>query len=693
MCGRLAMNRLWNSYVLNFSHFSLSFGSLGLGISISLLTFVNNAGVNSAEAQDIPQVVTPEKITPENTGSTNTILIDRANTTPSASKSTTQNTGKNSAQNSAQNSTVNPVTSTPQTFTNQLSSSESKIGISNQTDSQTINQLEFRGYSSQNPELPDVPEPTPGELKQDTAPSIPTPLQKPPIRLFNLETANQLSAGEFNTAIGVVFFFKDQIGQGTGLQVFNGSVDAGLTDSLQLGIAASFFDDDLGRTISGLRYKFRYTAIAPNAKYQIFQNESLSLSAAGSVEFLSFKNGPDPSYHGAQPTIDANTIVGTIQFPLTYNVLNRDLQVHLTPGVAVFPSSLSNLPFYGTIFNIGAGVSWKAMDRLSLFADISAPIAGNNAVSSSNGSYFKKLVYSAGLRYLVNPAVGLDIYATNALGTTPATRFLAFLPDGDQVALSATLNYTFGKGSSYAPSFRPGKRVQLSKRDKQLLLDGLTLTTAATLEPGAIAVRAGGIKSELGFNIAYGLTNDVQLEVFGERVGNIPNRSDAFRLGGAAKLRFLDQVQGDPASLSVRGAFAVDTSGDRGAGGFFMIEVPATYHASSDVAFFVNPKVGFLGSATSLPILNRVVAGIGLGVNYALFGIDGLQLVGEFTPVLTGERSIWSAGVRYFNSDLNLGADLYGSNSVSNYAARGVVTDNNGSAGIGLNVHWLFGGN
>jgi hypothetical protein len=678
MCGRLAMNRLWNSYVLNFSHFLLGLGSLGLGISISLLTCI------SAEAQDVSQVITPEKITPENTGSTNTVLIDRANTTPSAAKSTIQTSG--------QNLTVDPVTSTPQTFTNQLSSSESKIGISNQTDSQTINQLEFRGYSSQNPELPDVPEPAPGELKQD-APSIPTPLQKPPIRLFNLETANQLSAGEFNTALGVVFFFKDQIGQGTGLQVFNGSVDAGLTDSLQLGIAAAFFDDDLGRTISGLRYKFRYAAIAPNAKYQIFQNESLSLSAAGSVEFLSFKNGPDPFYHGAQPTIDANTIVGTIQFPLTYNVFNRDLQVHLTPGVAVFPSSLSNLPFYGTIFNLGAGVSWKAMDRLSLFADVSAPIAGNNAVSSNNGSYFKKLVYSAGLRYLVNPAVGLDVYATNALGTTPATRFLAFLPDGDQVALSTTLNYAFGKGSSYAPSFRPGKRVQLSKRDKQLLLDGLTLTTAATLEPGTIALRAGGIKSELGFNIAYGLTNDVQLEVFGEHVRNIPNRSDAFRLGGAAKLRFLDQAQGDIASLGVRGAFAVDTSGDRGAGGFFTVEVPATYQATSDVAFFVNPKIGFLGSATSLPLLNRVVAGVGLGVNYALFGIDGLQLVGEFTPVFTGDRSIWSAGVRYFNSDLNLGADLYGSNSVSNYAARGVVTDNNGSAGIGLNVHWLFGGN
>jgi len=651
------MNRLWDSRGLNFSYASFCLSAAGL----VLLSAVTNAA--EAQTQETQVITTPESI-----------QANQQNFQPSQ----VNNSNQLSSDSSSSGGLNFPVPD---------SSSGLKLQPPAQDDRQTIDRLEFRGYTSQNPELPGVPDRSEADVKASTL--VLTPLQKPPTRLFNLETANLLSSGEFNTSIGAIFFLKDQIGQGTGLQVFNGSIDAGISDNLQLGIAASFFDDDLGRTINGFRYKFRYAAIAPNIKYQFFQNESLSLSAASSIEFLDFKNGPDPFYYGTQPTIDAKSIVGTIQLPLTYSTTNRELQLHLTPGIAFFPTSLSNLPFYGTIFNLGAGVSWQAMSRLSLFADVNLPVGGTNAVSSKDGSLFKKLVFSAGLRYLVNPAVGLDVYATNALGATPATRFLAFLPDGDQVAIAATLNYAFGKGSSYASSFRDGTRVQLSKRDTQLLLDGITLTTADTLPPNTFLVRAGGLKSELGFNLAYGLANDTQLEIFGERLSNIPNRSNTFRFGGAAKLRFLDQVQGDFASVSVRGAFALDTSGDRGAGGFFTIEVPATYRPTPEVALFVNPKIGFLGSATSLPILNRTIAGIGLGINYELFG--GLQLIGEVTPVLTGERSLWSAGIRYFNPDLNLGADLYGSNSVGNYTARGVVSDTNGSTGIGFNLHWLFG--
>lgn len=510
-----------------------------------------------------------------------------------------------------------------------------------------------------------------------------TPLQVAPSQLFNLETANQQPAGTVSISTGVRFFFTDQVGLGAGLQVYNAAINGGVTDRLQLGLTGTLFDDTLGRLVNGRLVDLQFLSIAPNFKYQLIKDDNLSLGLSGSLELLQILTTPG-LLNPTSETITGDHIAGTLQVPLSY-AFNPQLQLHFTPGVAFYPEAINNTPFFGTILNLGAGLNWQPLEQVNLFADLNLPLSGGNTISSQDSSILRRLVWSAGLRYLVNPNVGLDLYATNAFGTTPATRFLAFVPDGDQTAIGVNLNYTPDFGQGYASSFRKGPAVQLGQRDAALLLDGLSLTTADTLLPGMLRLR-GGLGAGDGLNIAYGLTNDFQVELIGEQLRegkdlNSDTYGPGFKLGPAIKLRFLDQVQGDPFSLGLKVALGLDLfSTDRI--GLFSAELPFLYRLSPQVALSFNPKAASVNG--------RSLAGTGLGINYALS--KDLQLIGEFTPLFTGQTSVWSAGARYFNADLGLGVDVYGSNAIGQYTLGGLVAQSNGGTSVGFNLHWLFGG-
>ncbi|MBW4552320.1 MAG: hypothetical protein KME35_14610 [Aphanocapsa sp. GSE-SYN-MK-11-07L] len=519
-----------------------------------------------------------------------------------------------------------------------------------------------------------------------------TPLQQPPIRLFNLETANQLPAGGLYFSGGIRNFPKEsQVSRGgSGREVFYFGVDGGVTDKLQLGLSFSFYDDPLGRTVQGLTtQEFSFVGIAPNFKYQLLKQKHLTLAVSGSVEYLSIRTGSGVFTTDLDPrnTTTNATIAGSLKFPITYS-FNSKLQLHFTPAIAFFPETFNDASFYGTGFYLGTGLSWQPLQRLGFFADLNLPLGpGGNTISSDSGEIIKQPVWSVGTRYLINPAVGLNLYATNAFGATPASQLLAYLPDGDQVALVAGLTFTPDIGQNYQASFRSGPRVPLTERDRQLLLEGLTLTSANTLLPGMLRFRAG-IGSGTGFGFAYGIANDAQLEVSGEQLGpgvdliESINYSADFTISLATKLRFLDQTQGDPFSLAIKAAYAqgiVTREGRSRTSGF--IELPFTYQPIPQLALFLNPKVGLISFTTPV--------GVGLGINYQIW--EGLQFIGEFTPLITGEQSVWSAGFRYVIPKLNLGFDLYGSNAAGqNTPVGGLVAQEDPT--VGFNIHWLFGG-
>ena len=214
------------------------------------------------------------------------------------------------------------------------------------------------------------------------------------------------------------------------------------------------------------------------------------------------------------------------------------------------------------------------------------------------------------------------------------------------------------------------------------MLDGLTLSSSSTLAPDDIRLTTGmtsGGNTKL--NLMYGLANDLQLEIPIEQFGNYDRLPDsetfgnAIKFGAGAKLRFLNQAQGDPFSLSVKVKGVRDSKRPRV--GTLFAEVPIVYQNNDKTALFLNPKIAFYRKEERL--------GLGLGINQVLS--DKLQLIGELTPV-SGQELIWSTGLRYFEPGADLGIDIYASNTSGQNSIGGLVADT--STNIGFNVHWLF---
>ncbi|MCG9893668.1 MAG: pentapeptide repeat-containing protein [Thermosynechococcaceae cyanobacterium MS004] len=512
----------------------------------------------------------------------------------------------------------------------------------------------------------------------------PTPLELLPIRLFNLETANQLPAGALSFSVGARNFLNQTSGAGFGRQVNLFKVDYGVTDRLQIGLAGDLFSDALEKPVAGRLSRLKTLFGAAEVKYQVLKQDKLSISVLGSAELLNIRTNTDSFLSGAPLAtgFQGRTLfAGSVQVPLTYS-LSKQFQISLTPGVSFFPETFQGEPFYGTVFSLGAGFSWQPLTRLNVFADVRVPLGpGGNSIRTGDASIAKNVVWSGGFRFLVNPAAALDIYVTNAFGTTPATQVLSFIPDSNQVAIAAILNFTPEISQNYAPDFRNKVRVSLTPRDKQLLLDGFTIPTADTLLPRTLRVR-GGIGAGKVFNIATGLTNDVQLEFLANEFSGPTDtnlKPDLLRLGAAAKIRFLDQVQGDPFSLSARATFQQTLTE---ANGFFEGGVIFQYRPIPQLALILEPKAAVFGGDRRF--------GTGLGVNFQIW--KGVQLIGEYTPVFAGQNKtgIWSVGVRYLDPKLGLGFDVYGSNAVGLDSIGTLIGRPEPS--IGFNIHWLFGG-
>ncbi|HEY9824151.1 MAG TPA: DUF5777 family beta-barrel protein, partial [Stenomitos sp.] len=216
----------------------------------------------------------------------------------------------------------------------------------------------------------------------------PTPLELPPIRLFNLETANQLKSGELSFAIGARNYINQKKGGGFGRQVNTANIDYGISDRLQIGLSGNLFSDRLEKFVAGQQVKFKDLNGALQAKYQILKDDKFAISVIGSAEFLEIRTSTTAFLSGAPLTNvqGKTTFAGAIQAPLTYS-LSDQFQLHLTPGVSFFSDSFQGKPFYGTFFNIGAGASWQPLKRLNVFADLQAPLGpGGNSIRASNAT-------------------------------------------------------------------------------------------------------------------------------------------------------------------------------------------------------------------------------------------------------------------------------------------------------------------
>jgi hypothetical protein len=296
------------------------------------------------------------------------------------------------------------------------------------------------------------------------APSTPASDLFMPPQLFNLDTANHLSRGDNTINVGFRWYFPAGALKnlnGRGQQVVFGGFSSGITDRIQLDLGGFYIGDFLTQRVNG--FPLPGTGeFPPNStpfvgfgggfvqgKYQVIRGDRLRMSVAGSFEMLAvassfpvftndpFQNRRDFKWSPA----------GAIQLPVTYTI-TRGLQAHFTPTLAILPENMRGGEFYGTSFIVGGGLSWQPAKLIGFFGDVNYPVGpGGNTVRSSDGDIVRRPVWSGGVRFnfpeFSRINVMLDLYATNAMGTTPATRALSQLPDSNQVSFSSNLTFRF----------------------------------------------------------------------------------------------------------------------------------------------------------------------------------------------------------------------------------------------------------
>ena len=541
--------------------------------------------------------------------------------------------------------------------------------------------------SKSEPVLASLAEPPPMEEGLENTQTNPTaestetvlsPLETPPGRLFNLETANQLPNDALQLSVGTHQTLPDDA-PGTGDQLYYGSIDWGATDDLQLSLAYQNFDDSPAEPINGVSPNITLESIAPSIKYRLLMTERVALGLQGSVEYFSFESDLFNSDDSG-----GDAIIGSLHAPLTYTA-SPELQLHLTPGVSFLPDDINDIEFYDTIFSIGTGVSWQPSERWLAYGNINLPIGPGGNTIDDDQSISRQPVWTLGTRYNATPRVGLDVYATNGFGTTPATGILSFPPDGDNLLLGVKLNYTPDNGLGYRSSYRDTPSAPLSERDRQLKLDGLTLTSANTLEPGTVAFNAvAGTDGNYSVGLAYSPDEALQIEAILEEFAEDGSVDPADIAGDdlkylvGARLQLLDQHQGDPVSLAARLLGGRDTSAGQQVGTIF-VDVPVTFQANSRTALFLNPRLAAFGNESNV--------GVGFGVNYEL--ARGLQLIGEVTPVFDRDRTVWAAGTRYSLPNAAVSLDLYATNAVGRNGLGTLVGQSDTRFGVGLN--WMIG--
>ncbi|MEO1593536.1 MAG: hypothetical protein AAFU71_19940, partial [Cyanobacteria bacterium J06632_22] len=505
-------------------------------------------------------------------------------------------------------------------------------------------------------------------LSDDT---VASPLERSPIRLLHLETANQLIGRALQLSFGSHQTLSDD-NPGTGSQVYYGEIDWGITDEVQLSLSGHVYDDPPISAINGERQNITFTSLSASVRYRLLNSEQLALGVQGALETLAFSSDLFDSADG-----DAN-IVGAVHLPLTYTV-SPDLQLHLTPGVSFLPGQLNGSEFYDTLFTVGSGVSWQPSEQWLLYGALNAPLGPGGNTIESDQDIDRQLVWSLGTRYNVTPRTGINLYATNGWGVTPATAILASVPGGDDLLLGVEVQYTPDTGLGYRDRFGDEARAPFTARDRQLMLDGITLANGHTLAPGNVAISAGAAtQGQLYGKLVYSPDEALQFEFSAEDAGDIDQVIDdttaineAVRYAVGGRVQLLDQRLGDVVSLSARILAGRDVDDEVGV---LFADLPLTYEVNSQLAVLVDPKIALSG------VDDR--AGLGLGVNYEV--VEGLQLIGEVTPVFGGDRTIWALGTRYGFAQNGLSLELYGTNAVGRHGVGTLVGEDDARFGAGL---------
>ena len=556
-------------------------------------------------------------------------------------------------------------------------------------------------------------------------------------------TADTLRAGEVVIqGTARTFFTSSFSNQGTksnGTAFWPGiGARWGITDTSEL--SAAFYSFDPVSIPKQGAYK--PTVVDSNTTYdfafefkqKLWENASKTLAASGVVSLAGLT---EPSFRFSSPTQNlsakGNGIVPSLSLPVTARVTNR-LSLTVAPTIAFFPDDsalfLHRLPLpnsgsFGTTFGISGSASYLLNSRLLLWGDAFIPFVGNNSISGGSGLPAKTVAFNAGIRYLLNPRLGLDLFATNTFGT--------FGP----VGLTADRgNIGAGIGLVFMPGAIPANRAkvpdtfdgQYRKKDTPQTTDGLGFFDGGTVPAGRFLTQFQAGSNGIMTALRYGATRDLEIGTYLDYVfGN----KDESEQGIEAKGRFLNQADGDPFTLAFAASLGVgngpvfnipnnDASSFANSGRNKLVpflfggqlqpgdalyiataSLPLQYQFSRDTAVWATPTLGYV-QRSGLAVLGVTTGGslrvykdfsvLGeLGFN---FGTDGNAFINN----RLANRIPWNLALRwrpstlfghsFENSSIRPSFELFVTNRVgaSTFQQLRVREGNTPAFGIGVSV-------
>jgi uncharacterized protein YjbI with pentapeptide repeats len=560
---------------------------------------------------------------------------------------------------------------------------------------------------------------------------------------FQMPTAEHLRSGEVVIqGTARTFFTSNFDAQGTrseGTPFWPSlGVRWGITDSSELTLAFQNFDpvsiekqgafnpfvDDSKPTFD----------VAVEFKQKIWENAAKTQTLSGVVSLAGFT---EPGFIFNSPAgslrADGNGFVPSLAVPFTAKVNDR-LNLTVSPTIAFFPADsalfLRRLPLpdsgsFGTTFGLSGTISYQLHPRLLLWGNAFVPFVGNNSLNSDSGRPAKTIAFNAGIRYLLTPRLGLDIFATNTFGTFGP---VALTADRDNIGVGAGIVFMPGAAPANQENYPNNFEGQFNKKDTPLTTDGLGFFDGGTVPAGKFLAQFQGGNNGIMTALRYGATRGLELGTYLDYVFGDVDESEQ---GIAAKVRFLNQGDGAPFTLSLAASLGVgnqpifnipnnDATSFANSGkdksipfllggqlseqnGLYIatVSLPVQYQFSRDTAIWLTPTLGYVQRS------GLAVAGVNVGGSLRVFG--DVSLLGEIGANFAGDgnafinnrladRIPWNFAVRWQPSKL-FGLDfedalarpsfeLFVTNRVgaSAFQQLRVSEGNDPSVGIGVSV-------
>ena len=513
-------------------------------------------------------------------------------------------------------------------------------------------------------------------------------------KLFQQPTAQHLRRGEVVFNIINRSFFTEGTGSveedGTAAYL-NFGATWGILDNLEFTIESQRVDTAFptrqgqfraNRNPRGENNFLSEQELSFQLKQRFWHNESetLALSGVAAVSIgdrgFSFRdrNGrivQDGSRSGAVPAF---------AIPFTASVNDR-AYFTFSPTIAFFDEEnalhihrppVANPGSFGTTFGLTGGISFIVSPRLVLWGDGFVPLTGNNSIDRDSGLPDKTVALNAGVRYLVNPRLGLDIYASNTQGSKIP---LALTADRDWAAL--------GVGLLFMPEFVPANRRYSDsfassddRAEEPFTTDGLGFFDGGTVPSGMFKFHLQGGSQGVLTALRYGVLKDFELGAYLDYISGDVDESEQ---GFSAKIRLVNQAENYPLTVSLGATLGITDEVftnfsnndkrefdrrniDAGVPFFFQrdneegrrfvatVSLPINYDFENGAGIWLTPIVGFAQR------LGTEIAGFNVGgsaplpLNFSLIGEVGANFAGRGNAFIGNrleDRIPWNVGFQW----------------------------------------------